>query len=177
MTPRIGPGRTRDTGVLVQGFARLAGRVTGTEPPAVFLTLGRNKRLFWGWLFFAGGLMPGGKLPRRETELVILRVASLAGSEYELTQHRKLGRKAGLTADEVERAQRPSLDGWGGRDLLLLRAADALHADGDLDDALWAEVRAELDERLTIELVMLVGHYTMLATTLNTLRVQPDKKR
>ena len=114
---------------------------------------------------------------RRETELVILRVASLAGSEYELTQHRRLGRRAGLTADEVERTQRPGTDGWVGRDLLLLRAADALHADGDLDDALWAEVSAELDEREAIELVMLVGHYTMLATTLNTLRVQPDKKR
>lgn len=177
MSARIGPGRTRETGVLVQGFARLAGRVTGTQPPAVFLTLGRHRRLFWGWLLFAGALMPGGKLPRRETELVILRVASLAGSEYELTQHRRLGRKAGLSTEEIERVQQVGLAGWSGRDLLLLRAADALHADGDLDDALWGEVRAELDERRTIELVMLVGHYTMLATTLNTLRVQPDRRR
>ena len=58
--------------------------MTGTEPPGVFLTLGRHRRLFWGWLLFAGSLMPGGRLPRRETELVILRVATLAGNDYEL---------------------------------------------------------------------------------------------
>ncbi len=47
----------------------------------------------------------------------------------------------------------------------------------DLDDALWSELRAELDEREAIELVMLVGHYAMLATTLTTLRVEPDRPR
>ena len=32
-------------------------------------------------------------------------------------------------------------------------------------------------ERRLVELVMLVGHYEMLATTLGTLRVQPDAPR
>ena len=44
----------------------------------------------------------------------------------------------------------------------------------DLDDALWAELRAAEDERTCIELLMLVGHYDMLATTLHTLRVPPE---
>ncbi len=101
--PRVAPGNVREAGLLVSGFARLAGRVTGTEPPAVFLTLGRHRRLFWGWLLFAGSLMPGGRLPRRETELVILRVATLSGNDYELTQHRRLGRRAGT----VRRRGRP----------------------------------------------------------------------
>ena len=90
---RITPGGRREVGLLVWLFSRLAGRVTGTQPPAVFLTLGRNRGLFWGWLHFAGRMMPGGKLPRRETELVILRVATLARSDYELTQHRRIGRR------------------------------------------------------------------------------------
>ena len=178
MSARITPGRTRDTGLLVQGFARVAGRVTGTKPPAVFLTLGRHRRLFWGWLLFAGALMPGGRLPRRETELVILRVATLSRSTYELTQHRRLGRRAGLSAEEIERVSLgPADPSWGPRDRLLLRTADALHAQRDLSDALWTELRAQLDEREAIELVMLVGHYAMLATTLNTLRVEPDRPR
>jgi alkylhydroperoxidase family enzyme len=176
-TPRIGPGSRRDVGLVVAGFARLAGRVTGTEPPAVFLTLGRHRRLFWGWLHFAGTLMPGGRLPRRQTELVILRVATRCGSEYELTQHRRLGRRAGLTAEEVERVQQPDLTGWEARDALLLRAVDELHEQRDLGDELWAELSAELDGPTLVELVMLVGHYEMLATTLGTLRVQPDRPR
>lgn len=176
--PRVAPGNLREAGLLVSGFARLAGRVTGTEPPAVFLTLGRHRRLFWGWLLFAGALMPGGRLPRRQTELVILRVATLAGSDYELTQHRRLGRRAGLTAEEVDRvAAGPDADGWGPREALLLRVTDELHARQDLSEETWTELRAQLDERECIELVMLVGHYTMLATTLTTLRVRPDRSR
>ena len=175
---RVAPGGVREAGLLVSGFARLAGRVTGTEPPAVFLTLGRHRRLFWGWLLFAGALMPGGRLLRRETELVILRVATLSGSDYELTQHRRLGRRAGLSAAEIDRvAGGPDAEGWAPRERLLLRVTDELHAHQDLSDATWAELRGRLDERECIELVMLVGHYTMLATTLTTLRVQPDRAR
>jgi AhpD family alkylhydroperoxidase len=177
-TPRVAPGNVREAGLLVSGFARLAGRVTGTEPPAVFLTLGRHRRLFWGWLLFAGALMPGGKLPRRQTELVILRVATLTGNEYELTQHRRLGRRAGLSAEEIDRvAAGPDAEGWGPRERLLLRVTDELHARQDLSDETWAALRADLDERESIELLMLVGHYTMLATTLTTLRVRPDRPR
>ena len=175
--PRISPGTRRDVGLLVSGFARVAGRVTGTEPPAVFLTLGRQRRMFWGWLHFAGTLMPGGRLPRRETELVILRVATRCGSEYELTQHRRLGRRAGLTADEVARVETGSLDGWDPADTLLLRAVDELHETRDLSDETWRDLCAAYDEATLVELVMLVGHYEMLATTLGTLRVQPDRPR
>ncbi len=178
MTARITPGRTRDTGLLVQGFARVAGRVTGTEPPAVFLTLGRHRRLFWGWLVFAGALMPGGRLTRRETELVILRVATLSGSDYELAQHRRLGRKAGLSAEEIDRVGLgPADPAWASGERLLLEVTDELHADADLSDATWARLRAAYDERRCIELVLLVGHYQMLATALTTLRVQPDRSR
>ena len=75
--PRIPPGTRRDVGPFAWIFARIAGRVSGTNPPNLFLTLGRHPKLFRGWLRFAGRLMPGGVLPRRETELVILRVAHL----------------------------------------------------------------------------------------------------
>jgi AhpD family alkylhydroperoxidase len=178
VTARVTAGRTRDTGLLVQGFARLAGRVTGTEPPAVFLTLGRHRRLFWGWLLFAGALMPGGRLTRRDTELVVLRVATLCGSDYELAQHRRLGRRAGLSATELDRvALGPEDPAWSAGERLLLQVTDELHATADLSDATWGRLRAAYDERRCIELVMLVGHYRMLATTLTTLRVEPDRPR
>ena len=64
-TPRISPGGRRDVGAVNWAFAQVSGLVTGTTPPNLFLTLGRNRKLFRGWLRFAGRLMPGGKLPRR----------------------------------------------------------------------------------------------------------------
>ena len=59
--PRIVPGGIRDLGPLTWAFAKLAGRVTGTEPPAIFTVLGRHGPLFRGWLHFAAKLMPGGE--------------------------------------------------------------------------------------------------------------------
>jgi AhpD family alkylhydroperoxidase len=174
--PRIAPGGRRDVGLPIWAFAQLAGRVQKSDPPNIFLTLGRHRRLFWGWVRFAGRLMPGGKLPRRETELVILRVAHLRDCAYEREHHVRLGRRAGLTDADLERvAAGPSADGWSERERAILVAVDELDRDGNLADQTWDALRAHLDERLTIELLMLAGHYQMLATALNTLRVQPDR--
>ncbi|MBU7600147.1 carboxymuconolactone decarboxylase family protein [Streptomyces sp. P38-E01] len=176
--PRIAPGDRRQVGLAAWVFSRAAGRVAGTRPPHLFLTLARNRRLFLGWLHFAGRLMPGGKLPRRETELVILRVAHVRACAYEFTHHVRLGRRAGVTEADVERVtQGPEASGWSARERTLLTCADALLADGDLDDAAWASLRSHLSEPLALEYLLLVGHYSMLATTITTLRLQPDRPR
>jgi AhpD family alkylhydroperoxidase len=175
---RIAPGGPREAGLFAWAFSRVAGRAMRTTPPNLFLTLGRHRKLFRRWLWFAGGLMPGGRLPRRESELVILRVAHLRSCEYELVHHERLGRRAGLGKAELERvAAGPDADGWAARDQALLMAVDRLHHDGDIDDPTWSALRDHLDEREAIELCMLAGHYEMLATTITALRIQPDRPR
>jgi AhpD family alkylhydroperoxidase len=173
--PRIDPGSLRETGPFAWGFSRAAGVVMRSGPPNLFRTMGRHPRLFRGWLRFAGRLMPGGKLPRRETELVILRVAHLRSCAYEYDHHVRLARRAGLSRAEIERvADGPAAPGWSQREQILLRAVDELHHTGDLADGTWGALREHLDARLAIEFVMLVAHYEMLATFIGTLRIQPD---
>lgn len=173
--PRVPPGGKDDIGRVNWAIARLLGVATGGPPPNVFTTLARHRRLFRPWLRFAGRLMPGGTLPRAESELVILRVAHVTGSAYEWVQHVKLGRSAGLTDAEIERvrlgAQAP---GWTTRQALLLRAVDELHDDDRIGDALWAQLAREYREHELIELCLLAGHYIMLAMTLNSLGVQVE---
>lgn len=176
--PRIAPGTRREVGWLGWLVAEVSGRFNGTTPPNLFLTLGRHRPLFRGWLRFAGRLMPGGKLPRRETELVIVRVAHLRACAYELDHHRHLARRAGLTDTEVERTLAgPDEPGWSDRERTILRAVDQLHHEQDLDDTAWSELQAHLDERAAIELVLLVGHYEMLATAIQALRIRTDARR
>ena len=176
--PRIAPGTRRELGLPIWLFSRVAGRATRTQPPAIFTTLGRGRGLFWGWLHFAGRLMPGGRLPRRETELVILRVATLRECAYELEHHVRLGARAGVTAADVDRVRVGSTaPGWRDHERLLMRVTEELIATRDLSDVTWTELRAAYDERTVIELLLLVGHYDMLATTLMTLRLQPDRER
>jgi alkylhydroperoxidase family enzyme len=173
--PRIAPGGSREIGRVNAGIARLIGMATGGRPPNVFTTLARHPRLFRRWLRFAGALMPGGLLPRADSELVILRVARNCGSEYERRHHERLGRAAGLTADEIEAARKgPGAAGLTPRRDLLLRAADELHAERTIGEPLWRELRPIYSDAELIELCMLVGHYEMLAMTLNALAVQPD---
>ena len=178
MSARIAPGGRADVGLFTWAFSRVAGRAMGTTPPNLFLTLGRHRKLFRRWLWFAGALMPGGKLPRRETELVILRVAHLRSCEYEFEHHVRLGRRAGIGKAELARVvEGPDAEGWSARERTLLTAVDHLHRERDLEDATWASLRDHLSERESIELCMLVGHYEMLATTIGTLRIQTDRPR
>ena len=176
--PRIQPGTRQEIGLLGWVISEVSGRVSGTTAPNLFLTLGRHRPLFRGWLRFAGRLMPAGKLPRRETELVILRVAHLRECSYEFDHHVHLAARAEVTAADVERVKAgPDASGWSPREQAILAAADAIHAHRDLTDGEWATLTGYLNEREVIELVFLVGHYEMLATAIGVLRIQPDERR
>lgn len=172
--PRIAPGGFRELGAFNWVFSRLAGKATGGPPPNIFTTLGRQKGLFRGWLHFSGKLMPGGKFARRESELVILRVATLRSCTYELSHHERLGKRAGLTDEQIAHVGDDTWDQWSARDRLFLDVATSLVRTQDVDDALWERMRNEFSEPECIELLMLVGQYDSLATTLLTLRVQVD---
>ncbi|RZS31131.1 AhpD family alkylhydroperoxidase [Herbihabitans rhizosphaerae] len=173
--PRIPPGTRRDIGIGAWLLIRVLGLVARTEPPKLFSVLARHRPLFRGWLSFARRLMPGGTLPRRETELVILRVALLRGCSYELAHHRRLGERAGVTdADLARLVDGSEAEGWPARDRAVLRAAESMIERHDVDDRSWDELREHLDERECVELCLLVAHYDMLATVISTLRISPD---
>src|SRR5687768_16186659 len=101
MGARISPGGRQELGIVNTGIARVAGLATGGAPPNIFTTLARHRSIFRKWLRFAGALMPGGKLPRADTEILILRVAHNTSCEYEWRHHEHLAQVSGLSADEV----------------------------------------------------------------------------
>ena len=178
MAQRIEPGGRREIGLPTWAFSRIAGLVSGTEPMKLFTTMGRHRGLFRAWLWFGGRLMPFGKLPRRETELVILRVAHLRRCEYEREHHVRMGRRVGLDDADFARVEAgPDAAGWSPREQAVLTAVDEIHETGDVGDATWTELSAHLNPKELIELVMLAAHYEMLATFIGTLRIEPDRRR
>lgn len=177
MTPRVRPGRLGEIGPVAWALSRGGGRLAHTEPMDLFRVLGRHRPLFRGWLHFAGRLMPGGRLPRADSELVILRVAHLRGSEYERRQHERIGRRAGLTADDLDRLTHDDLAGWSARRHAILAVVDELVTTRDVTDPTWDAVREHLDERDALELVLLAGHYDMLAAAIAALRIEPEQPR
>jgi AhpD family alkylhydroperoxidase len=176
--PRITPGRRADLGLVNTAITRVLGIAAKTNPPNLFTTLGRHRGLFRRWLMFAGALMPGGKLPRRDTEILILRVAHLNDCAYEWAHHERLGRRAGLSREEIARVREGSAAaGWSDQDSALLDAADELHGPREIGDATWARLQAIYDERQLIEICLVVGHYEMLAMTINTIGIETDVHR
>jgi alkylhydroperoxidase family enzyme len=159
-------------------------RVLQSRPPAVgqrlgdnniFATFARHPALFSAWLPFGGFLLGGGVLPARERELLILRTGFNCGSSYEWGQHVRIAADVGIPREEVLRvAEGPGAPGWSAADALLLKAADELHAGAKISDATWAELAKSYDERGLIEIAMLVGHYHLVAFTLNSLEVELD---
>lgn len=176
--PRVPPGTRPQVGLLNAAINRMLAGATGGRPLNLFTTLARNRGLFRRWLLFASGLMPFGRLPRTDAELVILRVAHNTGCEYEFDHHTALGRKVGLTEDEISRVRRgPDADDWTARARTLLAATDALTRTGNIDDQLWVRLAGIYDEPRLIEFCLLVGHYEMLAKTVATLGVERELDR
>jgi alkylhydroperoxidase family enzyme len=173
---RIDPLPEADWDDVLRGV--LSAAPGGTERPVnVFTTLARHPALFKDWLRFGGRLLAGSSFEPRERELAILRTAHNCGSGYEWAQHANIGREAGLSEEEVEAARQP-LDShdWPDAERLVLEAADELHSTNSLGDATWKRLAERYDERQLIELPLLVGHYTMLAYALNSLRVQVEER-
>ena len=177
-TPRIPPAGRDELGLVNAMIARVSARLAGTTRPLnLFTTVGRNRGLFRRWLLFAGALMPRGGLPRRDTELVILRVSHLTGAEYEAVHHRRMGLAAGLTAEQVEAAAGGGPGPFSPRQELLLCAVGELHRDDAISAETFAGLRSELSDRDFVELCMLAGHYRMLAGLINSLAIEPDVHR
>jgi 4-carboxymuconolactone decarboxylase len=59
-------------------------------------------------------------------------------------------------------------------DATLLRAADELHVTSTVSDATWSALATRFTTEQLIELLMLVGHYHLVAMTLNALGVELD---
>lgn len=149
--------------------------LTGTTASDVFTTISRHRRLSRWWLPFAGSLLLRGRLPRADTELVILRTAYNCSSWYEWVQHAPLAIRSGLSTEAVVAVATGSgAPSWTPRQRLLLEATDELHQAQLISDPTWAGLVSELTPEDCIELCFLVGHYEMVAMTLNSLGVRPE---
>jgi 4-carboxymuconolactone decarboxylase len=113
----------------------------------------------------------GGALMPRDRELAILRTGWLLQAPYEWGEHVKVGKRVGLTSEEIERiTQGSSAPGWDEHDRAVIRAAEELRENAMISDETWATLSRKLDEKQLLELPLLVGQYQGLAYLQNSLR-------
>ena len=171
---RIPGAGLRQLGLINWLFNKLAARVIRAPRMHLFTALGQHKRLFRWWYLY-GAVLYWGKLPRPETELVILRVAHLRNCEYELQQHRRIGERYGVTPElQAKIFSWPNADGLSPRRQALLTATDEFVNTRGISNDTWATLSGHLNRRQLIEFCMLAAQYDSLATVISVLEVPLD---
>jgi alkylhydroperoxidase family enzyme len=145
-------------------------------PIALFRTVVKNLPMaeamtLWGGYELSRAL----SLSLRDREIVIDRTCVRCGCEYEWGVHVTFfAAKARLDPDQIGSLTHGDADDgcWTNeRDRLVIRAVDALCDHRDIDDTLWAALRAEFDDREILDLTMLCGWYHAISFTARAARV------
>jgi 4-carboxymuconolactone decarboxylase len=143
----------------------------------VFRLLANAPNAFVGWTQMVDELFDSPTFSLRMREVIILRVAHLQGSRYELAQHVGIARGAGLTeqqinaiidTDDLEAA------GFSGTERAALDVVTELCGTHRLADDSFAAARAAFGDEALTELLMLVSCYYGLALVLNAVDLDVD---
>jgi 4-carboxymuconolactone decarboxylase len=128
-----------------------------------------------GMMELTGAILYRAKLDPAARELAILRVGHLCGSAYEVDQHDKIARAVGLAPAKIRGTAHDADPGlYDARELLVLRMAEQLVRNVRADDDLFAATLAALGAEQTMELMIVIGAYAMLAQVLENAGVQPE---
>ncbi|OBH99034.1 carboxymuconolactone decarboxylase family protein [Mycobacterium sp. E2733] len=134
--------------------------------------LARHPEMARAFLTFNGFLLRRGELSPRLRELAILRVANARHSAFFWGEHTRLAIDSGVPEEDIARLAEGN-EGFSGADLLVLEATDELLADGRVDGGTWERLVAALDTHAAMELIFVVGTYTMLAMAFQTWGLAP----
>jgi 4-carboxymuconolactone decarboxylase len=110
----------------------------------------------------------------RLSELAILVTARVFGSEYEWFAHKPHALNAGLPADLIEAIRMDQTPNFNtSEDSIVYEVARAVHINRNLDDALYARATEVLGTDRLVDLIGLLGYYTLISLTINVFGVSP----
>jgi len=113
-------------------------------------------------------------LPPRCSELAILVIARIWGSEYEWYAHKPIALAAGLDPAIVEAIRSHTAPAFAdAAEAAIYAFVTELHRDRQVSDAVYAEAIAQLGEPGVIDLVGLAGYYSLISMTINVFQVAP----
>ena len=141
----------------------------------VFRLLANAPAVFSGWTQMVDELFASPTFDPRMREVIILRVAHLQGSAYELGQHVPLARTAGLTEREIETiCGSDTFDGFALGERTALNVVTELCRTHRLSDESFASAHTVFGDEALTELLMIVSCYYGLALVLNAADVDVD---
>ena len=174
VTPRILPVSDADATEAQQAIlAPFVARGAGYN---IFRTMARHPRALDRFLKWGNYILSQeNSLSARTREIAILRTGVNCVAGYEWAQHVVIGKRAGLTPDELDRIKTgPDAAGWSDEDRAVLAACDDLTGAFFVSDEHWQSLTRYLRDEQCMDLVYTVGQYTQVSMLLNSFGVQPD---
>ncbi len=114
----------------------------------------------------------GTSLPATLSELAILVVARFWGSEFEWNAHKRIALEAGISADAVAAIRSGETPALGTPEQqIVYEFCDAVLRRHGVDDSLYARAVAALSNAGVIDLVGILGYYSLISMTINVFRV------
>jgi AhpD family alkylhydroperoxidase len=144
------------------------------KPVNLYRALGNHPQLTAAWTEFANAIRHDSRTPRALRELMILRTAQIARSEYEWAHHLRMARKAG-----VDEAKIAALADWRASKIFDARERAALAlTEGvmvcNVTDDIHAEVKKHFSDAEFVELSLTAAFYAMVSRMLDAMRVEMD---
>ncbi len=172
-TPRIPPANVdewNEEQIAAMGRQKIRGKVAN-----IFRTLSTHPSLAKRWMVFANHVLFKSTLSGRDREIVILRIGWLCQAEYEWGQHVIIGKREGMTDEEIAAVK----DGhespiWSEHDSLLIQATDELHKDAFVSDNTWKGLKKTYSDKQMMDMVFTCGQYNLVSMALNSFGVQLD---
>ena len=143
----------------------------------VFRLLANAPRAFVGWTQMVDELFESPTFEVRMREVVILRVAHLQGSRYELSQHVGIARNAGLSDQQINAIlDNGDLDAanFSHTERTALAVVTELCTTHRLRDDSFAAAQAVFGDEALTELLMIISCYYGLALVLNAADLEID---
>jgi alkylhydroperoxidase family enzyme len=116
-----------------------------------------------------------GNLEPKLRELIILRMATLRGSSYELMHHLPAAKTAGLSEMEISAITSDQLSALDEKQSVMIQLVDDCSQLGKVSDPTFEEAAKLFSVAQIAEATLLAGLYEMLACFLKTMSVELDQ--
>jgi 4-carboxymuconolactone decarboxylase len=114
----------------------------------------------------------GTSLPDRLSELAIITTARFWRAQYEWFAHAPLAEKAGVPAAAIEAIRTGGTPAFTATDeALVYKVCGEIFRTQRLSDATFADAIAAFGEQGLVEIISIIGYYTLIGNTLNVFQV------
>jgi alkylhydroperoxidase family enzyme len=147
-------------------------------PLGIFRMMANAETALRPWLRWGGVLLSDLELDPVQRELAILRVARLIPhADYEWIQHVPIARSVGATDEQVAALERDDIDAdcFSQAERTVLHFTTEFLRDARVSDETFGRARKLLSARELVELMMVIGQYSMLARVMATTELDLDE--